>query len=270
MTTENDPPRWRSVGHELPPELVRALAATPDEEATAEDLRAVAAEVRRLSGSSAPRFPRRHAAATRQTRRLGAAALVLTFALGAGAGILVSGATYFVLRSAQAPAPRLPAPVMEPRTKRDEPPSARVSGGAPGKELVAPPPTSVAPRQQRPRSPVADEPDVAPALERATDTPSSPAANQDELVLLARAQALLAKDANATLALAAEHERTFSGGVLVQEREVMAIDALLRLGRKADAIARAERFHRQFPTSAHRRRVDVLLEVREESEMNQK
>jgi hypothetical protein len=46
---------------------------------------------------------------------------------------------------------------------------------------------------------------------------------------------------------------------LVQERELVVIDALLRLGRRAEAIARAARFHQQFPTSVHGRRIDVLL-----------
>ncbi|MET0792442.1 MAG: hypothetical protein ABW061_13055, partial [Polyangiaceae bacterium] len=67
----------------------------------------------------------------------------------------------------------------------------------------------------------------------------------------------------AALVLAAEHAREFPAGVLTQEREVIAIDALLRLGRRSEAEARAASFHRQFPASAHGRRVDVLLGVRE-------
>jgi hypothetical protein len=35
----------------------------------------------------------------------------------------------------------------------------------------------------------------------------------------------------------------------VQEREVIAIRALLLLGRDAEAKARAERFHRRYPDS---------------------
>jgi len=80
---------------------------------------------------------------------------------------------------------------------------------------------------------------------------------------LARAQAALSNSPKAALALAAEHDRAFAGGgALAQEREVIAIDALLRLGRRTEAELRTQRFHRQFPASAHGRRVDVLFDVR--------
>jgi len=84
---------------------------------------------------------------------------------------------------------------------------------------------------------------------------------EDELALLARAQSSLAGDPKTALELTAVHERTYQGGVLVQEREVIAIDALLRLGRATEATSRAQRFHRHFPASAHGRRVDVLFGV---------
>jgi hypothetical protein len=48
---------------------------------------------------------------------------------------------------------------------------------------------------------------------------------------------------------------------MAQEREVLAIDALMRLGKTNDAKARAAKFHATWPDSAHGRRVDALVEL---------
>ncbi|HEY0468635.1 MAG TPA: hypothetical protein VGC79_30785 [Polyangiaceae bacterium] len=100
----------------------------------------------------------------------------------------------------------------------------------------------------------------APAAEPPTESSSRPASGtREEFALLARAQAVLARNPGLALALASDHERNFPNGALVQERELVAIDALLRLGRRAEASGRAARFHQQFPSSVHGRRIDVLL-----------
>src|SRR5262249_47199711 len=80
-----------------------------------------------------------------------------------------------------------------------------------------------------------------------------------ESALLARAQELLARDPGGALDLVSEHERRFALGLLMQEREVIAINALLRLDRRSEADSRARRFHAQYPQSAYGRRIDVLL-----------
>jgi hypothetical protein len=77
--------------------------------------------------------------------------------------------------------------------------------------------------------------------------------------LLGRAQAALRADPNRALALAAEHRRKFPNGVLVQEREVLTIEALERLGRHKEAVARADGFLRSFPGSAHRSKVNAVI-----------
>jgi hypothetical protein len=46
-----------------------------------------------------------------------------------------------------------------------------------------------------------------------------------------------------------EHERRYPNGLLVQEREVMAVRALALLGRSEEAHARADRFRSRFPSS---------------------
>jgi outer membrane protein assembly factor BamD (BamD/ComL family) len=69
----------------------------------------------------------------------------------------------------------------------------------------------------------------------------------------------LAQNPKEALAKLEEHARRFPNGTLAQEREVMAIDALLRLGRRADAESRAERFKQTYARSGHVRRIDALL-----------
>jgi hypothetical protein len=73
-----------------------------------------------------------------------------------------------------------------------------------------------------------------------------------ELTLLARARRVLLSDPARSLELAEQHARAYPNGTLGEEREVLAIESLLKLGRRADAAARARRFELRFPSSAHR------------------
>jgi len=79
-----------------------------------------------------------------------------------------------------------------------------------------------------------------------------------ELDLIERAQQALSDDPSSALALAEEHRRRYDSSLLVQEREVIAVAALATLGRRIEARARAERFIRRFPESAHAARVRRL------------
>lgn len=81
-----------------------------------------------------------------------------------------------------------------------------------------------------------------------------------ELALIERAQRSLAGAPAEALQIAREHSRRFGPrATMAQEREVIAVDALHRLGRDRQARARADAFHRRWPGSAHGRRIDVLL-----------
>ena len=86
---------------------------------------------------------------------------------------------------------------------------------------------------------------------------------ESELGLLTRAQAALADNPGQALKLGLLHQRQFGQGALVQEREVLIIGALTRLGRVAEARARGMDFLSRFPGSAHARRVNVLLHSEE-------
>jgi hypothetical protein len=98
-------------------------------------------------------------------------------------------------------------------------------------------------------------PSAAESIESASDVGR-------ELELLARARRVVASDPARALQLTAEHARRFADGTLAQEREVLAIGALSRLGHRDLAAARARRFIERYPDSAHRVRLAAELEVR--------
>jgi hypothetical protein len=77
--------------------------------------------------------------------------------------------------------------------------------------------------------------------------------------LLDAARRALAGRPGRALELARRHGRRFSDGLLVQERELIAIEALLKLGRDHAARERARRFRSRFGDSAHARHLKTLL-----------
>lgn len=82
----------------------------------------------------------------------------------------------------------------------------------------------------------------------------------DEVKMLERAQDALRSGRHAeALSLCNEHATRYPNGMLAQEREVIAVEALVKTGRTAEAKARAEKFKARFPGSSHARRIDSLL-----------
>jgi hypothetical protein len=82
---------------------------------------------------------------------------------------------------------------------------------------------------------------------------------EDELSLLQRSRASLRGDAATALQLTEQHARDYPAGLFVQERELLAIQALLKQRRDAEASARAERFVAAYSTSAYAARVREML-----------
>ena len=72
-----------------------------------------------------------------------------------------------------------------------------------------------------------------------------------ETSLLFAARVALNTDPEAALRLLNEHATRFATGLLTPEREVLAIDALRRLGRKQEAEARTRHFRARYPNSLH-------------------
>jgi hypothetical protein len=132
-----------------------------------------------------------------------------------------------------------------------------------GAAADAPAGQAAPPEPQQPAAPppAADRPndETAQKAPARAAAPSASAFGLREDDLLARAKQALSSSPATTLALAEEHARRFPRGALIQEREVIAIQALLALGRRSEAQARGNAFLRAYPTSIYRTKIDQLL-----------
>ncbi|WP_437585467.1 hypothetical protein [Sorangium sp. So ce1000] len=126
---------------------------------------------------------------------------------------------------------------------------------APGDEL---PPRFASSAGREPPQGSAGQGEAAP---RSTATAAAPR-GRDELLReagrLAEIRAVFARSPEAPLALLDAHRAEFPEGQLAAEREIVAIDALLRSGRVDQARTRATGFLVQFPASPHADRVRRL------------
>lgn len=130
--------------------------------------------------------------------------------------------------------------------RRTAAPRPAVARGEPATE----PPTILPPAAGTPE---ATEPEP-PATEgsSADDSPS-------ELALLEAARAALRSRPAEALARADRHRALYPRGAFAQERELLAIEALVRMHRRDDAQGRVERFRASWPASVHETRLSVLL-----------
>lgn len=140
-----------------------------------------------------------------------------------------------------------------PRETREAPPATPQVEPATVPEPVAThaPPRETAASPEATPTNVADEPSVVPRA------PERRASAELEVQVLERARRALAENPSRALALTTEHKLRFPGGVLAQEREVIAIEALRRLGRAEQARLRSEEFSKNYPGSAHRYKLDA-------------
>ncbi|MFZ5891385.1 MAG: hypothetical protein ACOY0T_10065 [Myxococcota bacterium] len=90
-------------------------------------------------------------------------------------------------------------------------------------------------------------------------TPRTSETASNEFQLLRAARQALATNPARALALTDEHARSFPRGMLIQEREAIAIESLARVGRQADAKLRAQRFLQRFPASPYAKRVEAAV-----------
>ncbi|MEM9075349.1 MAG: hypothetical protein AAGE52_43030, partial [Myxococcota bacterium] len=80
-----------------------------------------------------------------------------------------------------------------------------------------------------------------------------------EVALLERARANLVRDPATALEAAIEHLRTYPHGQLSAPAQLVAIDALLRLNRRGEAVAHARAMLQRFPGSIYRERLVRLV-----------
>ena len=150
--------------------------------------------------------------------------------------------------SASAPEPSRAAPVAT-TTVHDSPSAEPVEAAATAILSVhllpsAPPPSTSAPRRTH----------VQPPSGVRADQGSS-----TELDLIQRAQTELSSNPHRALALASEHARTYPAGEFVQEREVIAVEALAKLGRREEAARRALALTNAFPDTPYATRLEKAI-----------
>lgn len=124
---------------------------------------------------------------------------------------------------------------------------------SPSPRLVDPPPAPTSSSTEATPAPSGS------ALETTAPAPQAPSARAktpNEAALLERARRALSSNPALALELTRRHQAEFPRGVLRQEREVIAIEALRRLGKADQARERGTEFRREFPDSAHGRAVD--------------
>ena len=252
---------------QLPRELSLALRSAPPAP-TATELQALAGQLgqtlgvtlalppalalRAVEGSGAPAATAAKAASAAAATKGSSA--VTPLVLGAWVmGGLVLGAGASGLAAHYAGFSDHPGPAASSIQTSRQPPAQPLQSKVPNLQpkMQAETATRPKPRLEPPGSVTPPSAVPAPALQ-----PSE----RPELSLLRQAQEAVATAPARALSLCATHAERFGGGVLGQEREVIAIDALLRLGRVTEARQRAERFRVTFPGSAHTRRIDAALE----------
>jgi hypothetical protein len=81
----------------------------------------------------------------------------------------------------------------------------------------------------------------------------------DELMLLRLAQDALQVSPARAQKLAEQHRREFPHSSVAQERDMIEISALVRLGQTAAARARAAQFRRLYPHSPYERQLQTML-----------
>ncbi|MEQ9648006.1 MAG: hypothetical protein RLO52_21120, partial [Sandaracinaceae bacterium] len=167
----------------------------------------------------------------------------------------------------------LPAREARPTETPAEPASARArslplpestlpESTLPAAEEPAPRPDDPveAPPAQRERSPAPSRA-RQPAAERpAPERAASAGGLLVEASLLERARSLLATDPGAALAATERHRREHPRAQLVAERELIAIDALQRLRRYAEARRRARRMIERAPDGIYAERARAILQ----------
>ncbi|MCA9632173.1 MAG: hypothetical protein KC766_31185 [Myxococcales bacterium] len=146
----------------------------------------------------------------------------------------------FQLLRAPEPPGRVSTPVALPQpTSEVNVAPVEVTAPAASAEEVAPKPRAIAPS----------------AAGKVASEPSPKAQLLEESRLLSAARAALASNPRKALALTERHRTKFPQGTLAQEREVIAIQALGKLGKQKDAEQRANKFGKDYPDSAHQERV---------------
>jgi hypothetical protein len=250
-----DPPRLSDEGTETPSFLRRSLVKAREKKDSNAQIERIS---ERLSPVMQSRLPISIAAeSSLRPGSTGISTVTKTISALFGVGI-VSAALFFAVREHQPPT-SIPSQKKPPSILVPVKPSVAVanSGQRDDKQEAR--------ETERPQ-PVDDarEPKLKPRYRLkngATEVEQITAPNPaDELTLLKTAQQALDRRPRNALDLTEQHKRLFPDGIFSQEREMLAIEALSKLGQKDEARQRGQWFLERYPHSTHARRINNLLE----------
>ena len=219
-----DPPRLREGGSDAPPELSDLFrgAQKPEPLSAAADAR-MGAQITALGASSSASLAK------------------LAPLLLAGGAVVVAGALALLTPSEKGP---VPAP---------SPAAMNSAAPAPLEPAPAPSPETEAPAEAKP----------APASAARATPAEAPSASEDALAgeakLLNQAHAAMATAPQQALAIAGEHAKRYPRGQLAAERELILVQALVKLGRTREAEARGRALRKSTPSSIYGERLDAIL-----------
>ena len=239
----NDPHRWTDEGGEataLERDLVSAgrdAGPSPEQKRTMWGAIASQAIPPSTGPGTAPAVGA--AASTGLTVIKGAAILVLL-----GAGIVAS---YRTMRGPIPPRTHSSAPATAPAGPPPPPPDEQPPGASPPRVGA---PAAEGPRPVKVAVHSAPRPNAVAAAALAESMRASQLREESAMILGAR-RLLRAGDSAGALTLLDAARTRFADGGLVQEREALTIEALVRSGQRALATKRAEAFLRDYPKSPH-------------------
>jgi hypothetical protein len=212
------------------------------------------------TGGAAPSLRAPSAPAAGGAAALGAA--TRTWVLGGiGAAVTIGVAAFVLLRGPSGPVGTPPpSGALAPSGFAEAAPTAPAepAGATPPAASSAAPPAPPDDDAERGTGAAADPAPRAAAPRSSARAAAARRARADgarETALLEQARAALQSRPAEALALTRRHQARFPRGALAQEREVIAIEALERLGRKAAASARAAEFERRYRDSVHQPRL---------------
>ncbi|MCA9611036.1 MAG: hypothetical protein KC619_35825 [Myxococcales bacterium] len=221
-----------------------------DDEGVALEIRELLAED--VQPPEADPSARRAAAALAASLAAGHATTAAAVATGIGAklaiGLIaltaVGGGVWLATEPEDAPVAEAPieAPALPPRLPTEPARRSPVVEAAPSMEEVPMEevPALEVPALEEPTEEAAAPPRPSPHRARARDEAPDVDPITAEARLLEQARSRLASDPTGALRLTEEHARTYPAGQLGADRELIAVDALLRLGRRPEAERRAD------------------------------
>jgi hypothetical protein len=136
---------------------------------------------------------------------------------------------------------------------------------APAPTVTAPVTVHQAPLEAAAAKPPPEAKQHSPVPSSARATPAEPAsaAAEDALAgeakLLNQAHAAMATDPQTALSIAGEHAKRYPRGQLAAERELILVQALVKLGRTREAEARGRALRKSAPGSIYGERLDTIL-----------